>query len=228
MLFRSHLLVLRDGLAIDPMTTLAPVPAELTLAERALGNHYPYFRGGSVTTWTPMWTTAPDQLVVYHRVTGEPYLVNWSNKDKTSAYRYDGAHVQVDTRLLQTSRPDRVVLPDKPELPRVESRSSALDHAGPEDQKAIATYRAIDDRYTACLFAYLKKHDPTFGKGHDVYRIRGDRVVNVGDAVADAGARKCGEKKLTAAGKHLEKQLAKTRAARHARHLAAVRKRFGI
>lgn len=223
-----HLLVLRDGLAIDPLTTLAPVPAELSLAERALTNHYPYFRGGPITAWTPMWTTAPEQLFVYHRLTGEPYLVNWSQKDTTSAYRYDGSHVSVDTRLLEAARPARIALPDKPELPTVESLGRAVDLAGAEDKKAIAAHNALDQKFRSCFFAYLRKNDPTFGKDYEVLRISGGKVVNVGDAIAVAGARKCGEKKLTAAGKNLEKQLAKTRTARYAQHLAAVRKRFGL
>ena len=231
-----HVLVLRDGLSIDPMTSLAPIPEELSLADRAIKNHYPYFRGGPVTTWTPVWTTTPDRLLVYTRAAvdgtdvpaGEPLLVNWSQRDKTSAYRYDGSPISIDTRLISDTRPAQVVLPGKPTLPRVESLSSARDHAGPEDRAALAAYQKLDDKFSDCLFTYLRKHDPTFHKDHDVYRISGSKVVNVGDQIAAAGARKCGEKKLDAAGKNLEKQLARTRTARHVLHLAAVRKRFGL
>lgn len=233
-----HLLVLREGLAIDPMTSLAPIPEELTLADRAVKHHYPYFTGGALTAWTALWTTAPDRLFVYTRApvadgrtqlpAGEPLLVSWSSRDRTSAIRFDGSHVQVDTRLLALERPARIVLPAQPTLPEVSSLSSAIDKAGPEDARAIAAYKKVDDRYSGCMYRYLSRHDPTWGKNHDVYRIRGDRVVNVGDQVAAAGARACGEKAVTAAGARLEKELARTRAARAARHLAAVRKRFGV
>jgi hypothetical protein len=58
-----------------------------------------------------------------------------------------------------------VVLPAGPTLPRVESLSSARDHAGPEDRAALAAYHKLDDKFTTCLFTYLRKHDPTFAAG---------------------------------------------------------------
>ena len=148
-----HVLVMRAGTKVDPMSTLVPVPTELALADRAVAHHYPYFRGAKLDEWTKMFTTAPEQLFAYTRAdidkdkipAGEPLLVQFSNEQRTAVYRDDGTSVQIDTRLLTTTRPDKIVLPTAPRVPQVTSLDQAIDRAGPEDDKAIAAYRKLDD-----------------------------------------------------------------------------------
>jgi hypothetical protein len=233
-----HLLILKEGVTVDPLTTLAPIPEQLDVAARAYRNHYPYFRAQRIADWTALWTTVPDRLFVYTRTAvtvdgdelpaGEPLLVSAGGGSTVNGVRYDGSSVRVDARLITTERPAAVVLPARPALPNVESLSRARDLAGPGDQPAIAKHAAQARKFDTCFGDYMAKHDPTWGHGHDVYRISGSRVVNVGDQVAAAAGRKCGEKKLEAAERALMKQLEKTRTARYVAHLAAVRERFGI
>jgi hypothetical protein len=230
-----HVLVLRAGSKVDPMATLVPVPTELAMPDRALHNHYPYFRGANLAEWTTMFTTAPEQMFVYTRTdvdkipAGEPLLVQFSNEHRTAVYRDDGASEQIDTRLLTTERPSKVVLPTAPRLPKVDSLEQAIDRAGPDDDKAIAAYRKVDEKYSSCLGDYLSKHDPTWGHDSEVYKIDGNgNVVNVSDQVARAGQSYCGASAVDAAAAKLEKQLATTRTARYKAHLASVRKRFGL
>ena len=128
-----HLLVTRDGIKLDPMATLAPIPTELSLADRAIKHHYPYFRGRRLADWTAMFTTAPDRLFVYPRAevedggrtvpAGEPLLVNWSNDTRTDAFRWDGTSVAIDTRLIGADRPARIALPTKAPVPAADSVS---------------------------------------------------------------------------------------------------------
>jgi len=233
-----HLLVTRDGTKLDPMATLAPIPDQLSLDDRALGHHYPYFRGGKLADWTAMFTTAPDRLFVYPRAlvhdgsrtvpAGEPLLVNWSNDRRTDAFRWDGSSVAIDTRLITADRPARITLPAKAPVPAADSVSRAVDQAGPEDAKAIAAYRKVDDRYTGCVGDYLAKHDPTWGHNAEVYKISHGRVVNVSDEVGRAAERRCGGGRVDAARNKLLHALARTRAARWKAHLTRVRKRFGL
>jgi hypothetical protein len=234
-----HLLVTRDGTKLDPMATLAPIPTELSLADRALKHHYPYFRPGRLADWTAMFTTAPDRLFVYPRAevkdggrtvpAGEPLLVNWSNDSRTDAFRWDGTSVAIDTRLIGADRPARIALPTKAPVPAADSVSRAQDLAGPEDARAIAAYHKVDDRYTACVGNYLSRHDPTWGHHAEVYKIGpGGRVVNVSDQVGRVAERRCGGHRLDAARKTLLRTLARTRAARWKAHLGRVRTRFGL
>lgn len=234
-----HVLVRRTDVAVDPLTALAPIPKDLTLEERAIKNHYPYFDGRELTDWSAAFTRAPDQLFVYARTdtkdgddaiaANEPLLVAWANRDNTTVYRFDGSSARVDTRLLTTDRPATVVLPMTFVPPVYDTPSSAMDHSGPEDKAAIAAYSKIDDRYTSCLGNYMAKNDPTWGHSGDLYKISGSgKVTNVSDEISERGSKKCGGSKLDAAGDKLVKTLAKTRAARYAAHLKAIRERFGL
>jgi len=235
-----HVLLRRIDVPIAPLTALAPIPTDLSLEERALKNHYPFFSGRNLTDWAAAFTEAPDQLFAYPRTAvkerdlevaaGEPLLIQWSQHDgKTAAFRFDGSSVSIDTRLMSTDRPDPVVLPTRFTPRPVDSVSRAIEDSGPEDKLAVAAYQKVDDHYTTCLGNYLAKNDPTWGHSGDLYKISGSgRVTNVSDEIADRGARACGGTKLDAAGKKLMKTLAKTRAARYSAHLAAVRKRFGL
>jgi hypothetical protein len=229
-----HVLVMRAGTKIDPMATLVPVPAELTLADRAYSHHYPYFRAEGLASWTKMFTLAPDQLFAYPRVAvgdipaGEPLIVWSSNDTRTSVIRNDGTHVDIDTRLMTTERPSAIVLETSPRLPEVHDYRDAMKYAGPEDDKAIDAYQKLANKIESCVGDYLAKHDPTWGHGGQLYKISGDKVVNVGDQVAAAGERACGYSRVEGAQKQLAKQLEKTRVARWKAHLAAVRKRFGL
>jgi len=234
-----HVLLRRTDVAVEPLTALAPIPKDLTMEERALKNHYPFFAGRELSDWSAAFTRAPDQLFIYTRTeakdddgtipAGEPLLVAWSNRDTTVVYRFDGGSARVDTRLLTTDKPATVNLPTRFVPPVYDTPSQAMDHSGPEDDKAIAAYTKIDERYTACLGNYLAKNDPTWGHSGDLYKISGSgKVTNVSDEIGDRGAKKCGVGKLDAAGNKLVKTLAKTRAARYAAHLKAVRARFGL
>lgn len=234
-----HVLLRRTDVAVEPLTALAPIPKDLTLEERSLKNHYPFFAGRELSDWSAAFTRAPDQLFIYLRTeakdgddtipAGEPLLVAWSNKDTTVVYRFDGGSARVDTRLLTTDKPATVTLPAKFAPPVYDTPSQAMEHSGPEDDKAIAAYTKIDEHYTSCLGNYLAKNDPTWGHSGDLYKISGSgKVTNVSDEIADRGAKKCGVGKLDSAGDKLVKLLAKTRAARYAAHLKAVRARFGL
>jgi hypothetical protein len=235
-----HVLVRRTDVPIDPMTVLAPIPKELSLAERALKHHYPYFSGRSLSDWAAAFTTAPEQLFVYPRTAakdgddavaaGEPLLVAWSQeKGETAAYRFDGSSVSIDTRLLVTERPATVALPASFAAPVRDSVEQAVSDSGPEDKKAIDAYYKISERYDSCFVGYMQKNDPTWGHSGELYKISGSgKVTNVSDEIADRGWKKCGGSKVESAANKLIKQLAKTRQARYSAHLAAVRKRFGL
>jgi len=236
-----HVLVRRTDVPIDPMTTLAPIPTDLALEHRALKNHYPYFDDDEgLPGWMAAFTQAPDQLFAYPRTAvkdhdtevaaGEPMLVAWSQPGgKSVLYRFDGSSVSVDTKLVTTERPATLSLPDK-FVPRpAASVSAAIGDAGPEDQRAVDAYRKVEHRYDDCYYAYMSKHDPTWGHSGQLYKISGSgKVTNVGDEVSRRASSKCGASKVDAAGVKLIKALSKTRAARYAAHLAAVRARFGL
>ncbi|MCE9571759.1 MAG: hypothetical protein K8W52_01250 [Deltaproteobacteria bacterium] len=233
-----HLLVNRAGVVIDPMTALAPVPDTLTIPDRAITHHYPYFKGDGLPAWTALFTTAPERLFVYprapitaDRVTvpeGEPLLVSSANDRQVYATRFDGSSVTLDARLITDVKPATVALPTTITVPEADTVSRAQDLAGPEDQKALAAFHALDNQFSSCMGDYLAAHDPTWGHNAEVYRISGNNVVNVSDQVAKAGERHCGGSRLEAAQTSLLKNLAKSRTARWKAHLAAVRKRFGV
>ncbi len=233
-----HLLVNRDGVVIDPMTALAPVPDTLTIPDRAIAHHYPYFKGDKLAAWTALFTAAPERLFVYPRAAitaddvtvpeAEPLLVSRATDRQVHAIRHDGGFVTLDARLVTDVKPATVVLPTTIAAPAADSVSRARDLAGPEDAKALAAFHALDTKFSGCMGDYLAAHDPTWGHHAEVYRISGNNVVNVSDQVARAGERRCGASKLAAAEQALLKNLAKTRTARWNAHLAAVRKRFGM
>lgn len=227
-----RLVIQREDAPADPFTTFAQIPETLTIDDRAIEHHYPYFRNRPITDWTRLFTSVPDRMFVYTRAPveslpeGEPLLVASSDDARTSVYRYDGRRLTIDTRLVGTTPPAKVVLPARPTVPDLRTFNEARAAAGPEDQPLLAKHRELQTKFGACLGAYIRKNDPTAGHDHSVYRISGNRVVNVGDQVAEAGARRCGGPQLHALEQSLIKKLAKAREAHYAANLAAVRKRF--
>src|SRR5439155_3123543 len=106
--------------------------------------------------------------------------------------------------------------------PEVSSVEQAIEHASSEDDKNVAAYRKISERYQTCIEKYDESHNI-------VFQIDGNgNVRDVRDEVARAGDRACGGDAVDSAAKKLEKQLLTTRTARYKAHLAAVRKRFGL
>jgi hypothetical protein len=234
-----HILLRRSDVALDPLKTLTEIPAELDMSERPYANHYPFFTGRTEADWTAIFTTAPDRLFVYARVdtgddygkvkAGEPLLLDWYNDDYSAVRRYDGSSLRVRTELLSTDAPSTITLPTKATPRQIDDVGTAMQEAGPEDDKAIKAYLKLDDKYQDCIYKYLSKHDPTWGTGDTVYKISGSgRVTNVSEEVGRAGDKKCGYSKVDKAATGLVKKLAKTRAARAAKRLAAVRARFGL
>jgi hypothetical protein len=220
------------------MTTLAPIPEQLTIPDRAITHHYPYFRGTELSDWTALFTTAPERLFVYARAAthdkdnevaaGEPLLVGRANDDSVTARRYDGSSIVIDSQLITTTRPATVVLPTAPDVPDASSLENATAMAAPEDDKVLAAYRAQHDRFIRCYQDYVEKNDPTIGHDAELYRVSGNRITNVSDEISKAADRRCGEARDGAALTKTLAALAKTRAARWAKHLAAVRARFGL
>jgi hypothetical protein len=151
-----HVYLHREGTKIDPLTTLVDPPADLTIADRALKNHYPYFQGKTLDEWTKIFTTAPNPLFVYARneidlgdqklLAGEPLLVQSAKGDVTVAYRDDGNVVHVDTRSLTKDKPSTVNLPTIARAPKIDDIGEAIQAAGPEDAKSIAEYRALEGK----------------------------------------------------------------------------------
>jgi hypothetical protein len=235
-----HVLLRRSDAKIDPLTALAPIPTDLTLRERALKNHYPYFAGRGLPAWEAAFTRAPDQLFAFARTAskddynevaaGEPLLIHWSTEDgKTSAYRFDGSSVQIDTRLVAIERPATVALPTKFTPKPAESVSQALDDSGPEDKKAVDAYEKTKKSYDDCWYKYMSKNDPTWGHSGNLYKISSSgRITNVSDEHGKRADKKCGASRVDSAGKKLMKALAKSREARYQAHLEAVRARFGL
>lgn len=234
-----HVLLRRKDVEIAPLTSLAPIPDELEMHERALRNHYPYFNSDGLKSWEAIFAAAPDRLFVYARAdvdegptklrAGEPLLVQFSGNDRSAVWRYNGKNASVKTQLLTTARPEKIWLPERAEIPDARDLGDYMRDAGPEDQKDIDTYNKLDSKYTGCVGSYMAKNDPTWGHGHEVYKISGNgKVSNVSDEYFRTAAKKCGESKVEAAAKALMKKLAKTRDARYKAHLAAARKRFGL
>lgn len=234
-----HVLVSRQGLTIDPLTALAPIPDELTIPDRAIKHHYPAFEGRKLGDWTALFTLAPDRLFVYPRAAishddvavpeGEPLLVSSADDREVDAIRYDGSYVRLDARLITATRPATVTLPKTIKVPEATSVSSAQDLAGPEDAKALAAFHSLDNKVTGCIGDYLAAHDPTWGHSDQVYRVGGDgSVVNVSDQVGRAAEAHCGGARVEAAERNLLASMTRTRTARWKAHLAAVRARFGL
>jgi len=149
-----HVLVRRDGTKIDPLTPLVDPPADLSIADRALHNHYPYFQGKTLDDWTKLFTTAPSQLFVYTKndvdlgdqklLAGEPLLIESARGDATIAHRDDGTVVRLDTRSLTRDKPAAIGLPTIARPPKLDALDDAIKAAGPEDAKPIADYRALE------------------------------------------------------------------------------------
>jgi hypothetical protein len=149
-----HVYLHRDGTKLDPLTTLVDPPADLTIPDRALKNHYPYFQGKTLDEWTKIFTTAPGQLFVYTRneidlgdqklLAGEPLLVQSAKGDVAVAYRDDGVVVRVDTRSLTKDKPAAINLPTIARSPKLDDIADAIKAADPEDAKPIADYRALE------------------------------------------------------------------------------------
>ncbi len=234
-----HLLVRNTSKPVPPMTTFAKIGDGLSIEHRRVFNHYPFFEGKNINAWETMFTQAPERLFVFLRKSvksnksevkvGEPLLVSSGYGDTIRMIRFDGSSVSANKQLVTTKWPSKIVMPTKPHTPEERSLSGALGAAGPEDKKQIDAYIKADKKYEDCSYKYMKKNDPTWGKGHEVYRIsRNGKVRNVGDQVADRAYNKCGGKRIEKMADALIKKLAKTRAQRYQRQLTAVRKRFGI
>lgn len=233
-----RVLLRRDHVAINPLTAFAPVPAQIDMHERAYRNHYPFFTG-TPKNWELLFTRAPRQLFVFARVeirqrqthvrAGEPLVVGSWGRDMAWVRHHDGSRSRVKTKLLTSTWPSSLWLPTKPTFKKTPNLKTAIRYSGPEDRKAIAAYEKVEARYVKCFGRYMEKHDPTWGKNHEVYKIdRRGKVENVGDEIAARADRKCGANALTRAENKLLQRLDATRRKRLVGHLRAIRARFGL
>lgn len=233
-----HLVVTRRGLTVDPLTTLAPIPATLDVDDRAVRNHYPYFDVYAATAWARLDAAAPDQLFVYARAAlpagdatvpaGEPLFVLDAGGDTVSVARYDGTSLPAPRALITAERPAAVTLPTAPLGAPRRSIDAYRDDRDPAIAKAVTAYLALAHRFDDCFGSYMAKHDPTWGHDQQVYVVRGGRVENVGDRVAAAGERACGLAKRDRGQAKLMDAIVAAELRRRQATLTALRARFGL
>lgn len=233
----ANVLFHRADATVDKYATFVPPPDGLTIAQRAIQLHYPFFAGQrDPLGWQALFATAPEHLFVYAAAAihaqgaevaaGEPLLV-----DKSHAFiRYNGLSFTAADAMITTTRPATVVLPAQPDLPAIDDVDTALDNAGAEDKPTIDAYGQQREKFEECTYQYAKKHDPTWGHGGDsLYKIDASgKITNVSDEVNRQAEAHCGGKALDHTRTALVAKLAKTRATRLRAQHAKIRARFGL
>jgi hypothetical protein len=244
-----HLLVRRSKTKMDPLKLLVVPPAGLSVAERALANHYPFLGGYDLPLDTPfrLFTEAPTQLFVYPRADvevekaaadspgprkGEPLLVRRAEATETEVQTWEGDIFYVHNDLLVTAPPAPIAFPDRPRPVVAADIGRAVELSGPEDAPEIARFNKLWEAYTDCFDRYMRKHDPSWTIDADFYRIkfRNGEVVgveNTTDVATGRAEKSCGKAKTERAEQALMTLLAQRRAQRAAAHFAVVKKRFG-
>lgn len=230
-----HLLALRESAKIDPMKTLLEIPETLTLDQRVISDHYPFFRNMS---YGYLFPRAPERLFVYAAknlkagdqvvAAGEPLVVVGVQKDTFDLRRYDGTALRARRTDISTERPAHVVLPTKPSFQPAKTFDDAWRLVTPADKATVDRINAATDKYRACVGGWMAKNDPTWGKSYDLVYLSGpNQGKTLSDLKFDQAAEVCGEPTLIKAQEAFRLKINAAAKQRVTTHLRAVRKRFG-
>ncbi len=166
----------------DLLTAPIAIPESMPMAERALPRHYPLLqfvrRSTDINgTFPPenleaFFLDAPRGLFVSvadvpagtSLVAGEPLLIRGWSKRQARVSRADGTSVDIPTASL-VELPATVTLPKKAPKPEVaKDLEGALRLAGPGEKELLESYFVAERKHNACVGAWMKKNDPTWGK----------------------------------------------------------------
>ncbi len=218
-------LAYRVDLPIDPLTAPLSIPESLPVEQRALPDHFPFFREGLDVR--RFFLKAPLGLFTATEDGDGPLLVVGSRQGETGRWldvlRYSGAGDLVQAAKAQP----KAGAPKTPFLAKkgfvVETLAEALAAAGPAEDAAVGRYRAVEAEVNRCAHEWLLKNDPDWAKGEELLPLGqgGPRPERL--AKADAT---CKVQRLEAAAKALVKQVNAGRNASEAAYVAGLKKRF--
>lgn len=200
------LVAFTDGKGVPVFWSPAAPAAGLSAADRAVSFHYPFWQspGDAPPSALPLFATAPPELFVFLNkevqevpVT-EPLLVLSHDGKNAVALRANGGQLKVRASALSTTVPASLTVPELKAPPPAKTTSDAWADAGPLEQARVEAWVKRQNQYTACIGAYMEKHDPAWGKSYQLIYVRSG--INVSDVVYESARKACGEAKFNKDG----------------------------
>lgn len=194
----------------EPLTKLAPIPAELSLKERQVWWHYPYHPRDTAAV-EALFLDAPAQLFVFLTgdaesvKAGEALLLTRWGQEKSTVLRANGETKEVRTERLTTEKPATALLPDSwPDIAPPANIKEGYQITSPLDLPKFAKWENEEARRYACVDNWMRKNDPTWGKNYDVVNLRTgetmtDRKFRQADKVCQSARVQAAEKALVKA-----------------------------
>jgi hypothetical protein len=159
-------------------------------SSRGIAWHFPFWqREGRSTSddrhdTLSLFAAAPAGLFVFLKkpmgevqVT-EPLLVQWADKGKAGLVALTGAELSVRLEVVSTEVPAELSFPKPPEFKPAKTVDEAMGLAGPDEQKLVAAYLEKERAHNACVGAWMKKNDPTWGKSYELVNVRTGRTLS--------------------------------------------------
>lgn len=221
-------LVFTKGVEAEQTALPRAIASGLSVKERMLTDHYPFYRLGASVEW--YFRNAPIELFVVATKdagdvrAGEPLLVI-HRAQNVEVTRYDGSRHHIRLASLSGNAPLSSALPAKP--PKLEVAvdvENALRLGGPSEDALIKTYLAAEEKLNACVGKWMAKNDPTWGKSYNLVNLRTGRTLS--DQKFKRADRVCGLAKVERQGKRLIREVNRSRRKNAKFYLSALKERF--
>ncbi|MCP4504468.1 MAG: hypothetical protein GY822_31550 [Deltaproteobacteria bacterium] len=177
-----------------PLTVLHPIAKMLPLPERQIWWHYPYYNRKTDAV-EALFLAAPAQLFVFltddkdEIKATEPLLLQAYGTKKSVILRANGERHTIRTERLTKEAPKKGSAPQWADLKMPQKVATAQSLALPTDAVSFAKWYDLNDRKEDCIYRYMQKNDPSWGKDYDVINSRtGENVSDVHFRRADKSA----------------------------------------